>query len=329
MSKAQTAKVEFPNYDITLTRNELDDVLGSLLKRCQGPIRMAIKEAGLEASAIDHVLLVGGPTHMPCVRRVVRDELASLGARREVLGEIDGIEQRGFPVSPMECVCRGAALKAAGVVTPACTSMSQGLGTTYGLYYGPIIKENSMYPIDGKRSLTFPDPNAKTVTVELVEKRFDPDRYGESTAVFRYERLGRFTLSVIPTGELHTIELVLSVSKDKTLTATLNQDGTDIHVTYQKPDSLQNEMIELIDDGNIPRWDDNTCKANRAKYNRETSAWTKKELGDCVQKAMSLLELTRDYHHEKLQEGVKALQLSVGSVSYTNPGERTTCQLYP
>jgi molecular chaperone DnaK len=104
LSKAKTAKLLFANSEISLTRDELEEALSGILKRFAGPIQMAIKEAGLKACDIDHVLLVGGPTHIPCVRHAVRKELALLGAKPQVLAEIDAIDQRGFPVNPMECV---------------------------------------------------------------------------------------------------------------------------------------------------------------------------------------------------------------------------------
>jgi hypothetical protein len=252
---------------------------------------------------------------------VVRDELALLGARPEVLAEVDAIEQRGFPVNPMESVCRGAALKAAKVVVPACTSMSEGLGTTYGSHYGPIIKENSMYPIDGRRSLLFPDPNAKTLSVGLVAKRADPDKYADGVREFRYEQLAEFTMSVIPTGELHVIGLVLSVSQDGKLTATLIEEATGKEIRYQNPDLLKNELIDLVDNGNIPCSAPDTLKTYRANYNREQSAWTKRELEECVRIAMEVLALAKDYDHELLQDRVKALQAAVSAVSYTNPND--------
>ncbi|HEY6342224.1 MAG TPA: Hsp70 family protein [Bryobacteraceae bacterium] len=320
LSRMPSTPVHFPGYNIMLSRNELEDVLGPLLTRCRAPIQVAIKQAGLEASSIDHVLLVGGPTKMPCVRRAVRDELASLGARRELLEELDRMDRKGA-VDPMECVSIGAALNAAGIGVPACTSLPEGWGTTYGSHYGPIIKENSMYPIDGTRSLVYPDPNAKTLEVELVAKRMDPDKSGGSTPVFQYERHGQLTLSVLPMGELHTVDLVLAISIDKTLTATLTHRQTGNKVSYQKLDSLRNEIVQLIDDGNIPTWDRAAREAYQSNYNPGKSAWTKQELEACVQKAMSLLELARGYDHERLQAAAKALQSSINSVSYADPNE--------
>jgi molecular chaperone DnaK (HSP70) len=325
LSKGQTAKLLFANSEITLTREELEEALSDILKRFRGPIQMAIKEAGLKASDIDHVLLVGGPTHLPCVRQAIRRELALLGARHPVLAEIDAIDQRGFPVNPMECVSQGAALKAAGVITPASTSIAEGygvvIGSDRGHHYDPIIKENSMYPIEGKVSLHFTDLNAKTVALGLVAKSADPDNYSESKPVFRYEHLGQYSLSVVPTGDLHSVELALHVSRDKALTATLTQQGTDIHVTYKSPDLLKNDIVQLLDEGSIPHLDATNVEAMRAKFDRDRSAWTRKEMEDCVAMARRLLELAKSYDHQRIQEGVKALQLSVSGVSDKNPEE--------
>jgi molecular chaperone DnaK (HSP70) len=323
LSKAKTAKLLFANSEINLRRGELEEALSDILKRFRGPIQMAIKEAGLEASDIDHVLLVGGPTHIPCVRQAVRRELALLGAKQQVLAEIDGIDQKGFPVNPMECVSQGAALKAAGIISPASTSIAEGYGVVVasdrGSHYDPIIRENSMYPIEGKVSLAFTDPNAKTVGLGLVAKIADPDNYSESKPVFRYEHLGQYSLSVLPTGDLHSVELALRVSRDKALTATLTQEGTDLHVTYKSPDLLKNDIVQLLDGGKIPNLDATAVKAMSAKFDRGRSAWTRQQVEDCVLMAIRLLRLADNNHHQRIRKGVKALELSVSAVSDNAP----------
>jgi molecular chaperone DnaK (HSP70) len=322
LSKAQTAKVAFPFADISLTRNDLEEALKSILSRFRSPIQTAIKQAGLEACAIDNVLLVGGPTQMPCVRRVLREELALLGARQDVLQQIDLIDQRGFPVHPMECVCKGASLKAAGVAKPACTSLAEGYGIVLNSrYYLPIIKDGSMYPIDGKGGVTFADPNAKTLTIKLAAKRADSENYTESKPIFRYEHVGDCTLNVIPTGDLHSVDVFLSVSKDKELTATLSQEQTGMKVTYKSPDLLKNEVVQLEENENIPPWDAATIQGMRAKFDRDRSAWTKKHLEDCVLMAMRMVELAKTYHHPEVQEKIKALQVSISAVTYETPRE--------
>jgi hypothetical protein len=190
----------------------------------------------------------------------------------------------------------------------------------FGSHYGPIIKENSMYPSEGKQSILFPNPNAKTLTVELVSKSLDPNNYNPSKPVFQYEHLGDYTLSVIPTGELHSVELYLNATENG-LTATLTHKQTGIKVTYQNPDLLNNDTIQLVDGADIPPWDKDTLDGMRAKYSLEQSAWTKKELEDCVQMAMRVQELAKGYHNEKLQKGINALHASVSAVSYADPNE--------
>ena len=78
----------------------------------------------------------------------------------------------------------GAALKAAKWSSRPVHRCRKDLEPLTVLITGPIIKENSMYPIDGRRSLLFPDPNAKTVSVGLVAKRADPDKYADGVQNF-------------------------------------------------------------------------------------------------------------------------------------------------
>jgi molecular chaperone DnaK (HSP70) len=89
----------------------LEEVLQPYLKQFRHHIEFALQESGVSAGGIDHVLLIGGPMHMPCVRQVI----AELFKRnRQVRQELQEIEQAGFPVSPTECVAQGAAMDARG-----------------------------------------------------------------------------------------------------------------------------------------------------------------------------------------------------------------------
>jgi hypothetical protein len=56
---------------------------------------------------IDHVLLTGGPMHMPCIRKAIKEIFAT---NERVLNELEEIEDQGFPVDPIQCVAMGAAL---------------------------------------------------------------------------------------------------------------------------------------------------------------------------------------------------------------------------
>jgi hypothetical protein len=68
---------------------------------------------------IDHILLVGGPMKMPCVRKAIREVFTT---NQKVMEELQAIEAKGFPVDPMQCVAKGAALWERDVITGIATS---------------------------------------------------------------------------------------------------------------------------------------------------------------------------------------------------------------
>jgi molecular chaperone DnaK (HSP70) len=81
--------------------------LPSLLDILRLTIKDSLARGNYKISDIDHVLLVGGPMHMPCIRKVIKEVFA---ANEAVVQELERIEQEGFPVNPMECVARGASI---------------------------------------------------------------------------------------------------------------------------------------------------------------------------------------------------------------------------
>jgi molecular chaperone DnaK (HSP70) len=89
----------------------LEDVLRPHLEQFRRHIEFALQESGLSVGDLDHVLLIGGPMHLPCVRQVIARVFKH---NRQVRQELQKIEQTGFPVKPTECVAQGAAMKARG-----------------------------------------------------------------------------------------------------------------------------------------------------------------------------------------------------------------------
>ncbi len=258
LSTKEEAAVELPNGEfVDLTRRELEDTISPLLERCRGPIRSALDAAGLGARDIDHVLLVGGPTRMPCVRRLVADELTKQGARPEVAASV---LRGGASVDPMTAVAQGAALKAARVIEPIAKTLPQGFGTILGpvgqgadyhsSYYAKIISENSPYPISGEIGIVHSNPAALEVPIPLVAKIRDTDNFMASRPVYRYEYLGDYTLSVTPTGKPPEIGVHLRVTDDKRLIATLTNLGSERHekVVFESLYSLKGQEISCRED---------------------------------------------------------------------------------
>ena len=156
-------------------------MLAKLLERCRTPIRIALRHAGIEAHQLDHVVLVGGPTFMPCVRQLLRDELMALGARAALVSHLDSfVTREDFKrneVSPTECVAQGAALKAVKLATPVLTVLPEGYGVQLdGGRYSSVIETKSSYPIAGEKSVLFGKPNAKHVSLTVVAKMIDQEK---------------------------------------------------------------------------------------------------------------------------------------------------------
>lgn len=221
LSTRDKATCGLPNGDTAvLTRSQLEVSLKDLLERCRGPIRVALREAKIEADRIDHVVFIGGPTHMPCVRALVHREMKQLGARRNVLAEIESLQEKGFPVDPMESVSQGAALKAGKIIEDIGTSLSEGYGTILGQnYYQKIIPENSPYPTQGSATIWHGTAAVRHVPVPLVSKLPDTANSLKQT-VSKFELLGTFSIAVPPSSEPPRVDIVINIRQDKTVTAT-------------------------------------------------------------------------------------------------------------
>jgi molecular chaperone HscA len=165
-----------------LTRAELDDVVRPVLDRCERPTRRALRDAGLEAKQLSGVILVGGATRMPIVRRLV----ASI-FEREPLADID----------PDEVVALGAAVQAdllAGnarkdVVLMDVVPLSLGLEMMGGVAE-KLIHRNTTVPCGAVQTFTTYADNQTGFDLHVVQ--------GERELVADCRSLARFKLTGIP-----------------------------------------------------------------------------------------------------------------------------------
>jgi molecular chaperone HscA len=165
-----------------LAREELDAVVGPVLDRCEPPVRRALRDAGLEAKQLSGVILVGGATRMPIVRRLV----ASIFGR-EPLADID----------PDEVVALGAAVQAdllAGnarkdVVLMDVVPLSLGLEMMGGVAE-KLIHRNTTVPCGAVQTFTTYADNQTGFDLHVVQ--------GERELVADCRSLARFKLAGIP-----------------------------------------------------------------------------------------------------------------------------------
>ena len=166
---------------MTLTRAKLEDLVRPTIDRCRGPLDRALTDSKLSPNEISKIILVGGPTRMPIVRKYVEDYM-----RKEV--------ERG--VDPMECVATGASIQA-GVIAGEVhdlllldvTPLSLGVETLGGVLT-KLVERNTTIPTKRTQVFSTAADFQTTVTVHVLQ--------GERPMAADNVSLGMFNLTGIP-----------------------------------------------------------------------------------------------------------------------------------
>jgi molecular chaperone DnaK len=193
-----TADASGPKHLVVkLTRAKLESLVGDLISRTIEPCKIALKDAGLNASDLQDVILVGGQTRMPKVQEAVKDFF--------------GKEPRK-DVNPDEAVAVGAAIQAGvlkgdvkDVLLLDVTPLSLGIETLGGVLT-KLIEKNTTIPTKASQTFSTAEDNQIAVTVHVLQ--------GEREMARDNKSLGRFDLSDIPPAPRGTPQVEVSFDID-------------------------------------------------------------------------------------------------------------------
>ncbi|MBE6008028.1 MAG: molecular chaperone DnaK [Lachnospiraceae bacterium] len=242
------------HLDVTLTRAKFDELTADLVDATMGPVRSALSDAGISASELDKILLVGGSTRIPAVQEAVK--------------KITGKEPfKG--INPDECVAVGASIQggklagdagAGSVLLLDVTPLSLGIETLGGVATR-LIERNTTIPTNKKQIFSTAEDNQTAVDIHIVQGERPLAKDNKTLGNFRLDGIAparrgvpqiEVAFDIDANGIVHVSAKDLGTGKEQSITITASTNLSDEEIDravkeaeqYAEADKKRKEAID-------------------------------------------------------------------------------------
>jgi molecular chaperone DnaK len=287
LSSAQQAQINLPfitadatgpkHLDYTLTRAEFERITRDLLDRCKAPVTKALRDANLQISQVDEVILVGGSTRMPAVQELVKTMTG---------------KKPNMSVNPDEVVADGAAVQggvlsnaegASGILLLDVTPLSLGVETMGGVMTR-MIDRNTTIPTSKTEIYSTAADNQTSVEINVLQ--------GEREMARDNKSLGKFNLTGIPAARrgVPQIEVTFDIDANGIVKVTAKDKGTgkSQQITISGSTALSDDEVDRMVKDAEAHAEEDKAKKDEIEVRNQTDSLaysteqTLKELGDKV-----------------------------------------------